>query len=151
MDSSVISDNLNFVEHPDFELHENIQILDVLTKLGFWPCWPWKWPWGSIMTLNLKYVAFVPYVSLFSVMSNCCFCHFWQLSWNYYTCIAADKNYEHIHEKVSSRKQCTINLGCLVFFFSKFLVNSGLGRLRYNKVICIFFLRYCILIDFLWE
>ena len=35
------------------------------------------------MTLNLKYVAFVPYVSLFSVMSNCCFCHFWQLSWNY--------------------------------------------------------------------
>ena len=55
-------------EHPDFELCENIRILDVLTKLGFWPFWPWKWPWRSIMTLNLISLAFVPYVSLFSVI-----------------------------------------------------------------------------------
>ena len=50
------------------ELCENIQILDVLTKLYFWPFWPLKWPLRSMMTLNLKLVAFVPYVSLFSVI-----------------------------------------------------------------------------------
>ena len=38
--------NLKFVgrrlrNHPDF-----------VTQMGFWPFWPWKWPWRSIMTLN---------------------------------------------------------------------------------------------------
>ena len=44
---------------PILELCENNQILDVLTEYGFWPLWPWTWPRRSIMTLNLKYVAFV--------------------------------------------------------------------------------------------
>ena len=51
-----------------FELCENIRFSDVLTKLGFWPFWPGKWPSRSIMTLNLNYVAFVPYVGQFSVI-----------------------------------------------------------------------------------
>ena len=41
--------------HPDF-----------VTNMGFWPFWPWKWPSRSLMTLNLKSLAFIPYVSLFS-------------------------------------------------------------------------------------
>ena len=52
----------------NLELRENIWILDVLTKLCFWPVWPWKWPWRTILTLNLKSVALIPYVSLFSVI-----------------------------------------------------------------------------------
>ena len=40
---------------------------DFVTQMGFLPFWPGKWPWRSIMTMNLKSVTFVPYVSLFSV------------------------------------------------------------------------------------
>ena len=51
-----------------FELCEYIRILDVLTKLDFWPFWSWKWYRRSIMTSNVKFLAFVHYVSLFSIV-----------------------------------------------------------------------------------
>ena len=31
---------------------------------GFLAFWPWEWPWRSILTTNLKYMAFVSYVSM---------------------------------------------------------------------------------------
>ena len=61
-----------------FELCENIRNLNFVRTSGFWmfsrswvfwPFWPWKWPWRSIMTSNLKSLAFVHSVSLFSVVS----------------------------------------------------------------------------------
>ena len=33
-------------------------------EVGFLAFWPWKWPWRSILTTDLNYMAFVTYVSM---------------------------------------------------------------------------------------
>ena len=115
MDSSEIRYYLNSVrtsifwtkwEHPDFELSENIQILNFVRTSGFWmfsqswvfglfglesglegQLWPWIW--------NLW--PFFPCRPILSYLYSC-FGHFWQLreknlkTHNYYTCVAAGKN-----------------------------------------------------------
>ena len=42
----------------------------------FWPFWPWKWPWRSFLTTNLKPMASLPNVDTFSgvrIIAKCSF------------------------------------------------------------------------------
>ena len=136
INSSEIWDKLNFprasrfrtsFEHLDFELSENIQILDVLMKLGFWPL---KWLWRSIMTLIS--VVIVPYVSLFSVICIVVLATpgNFVTTWNY-TFVAAGKNanlqrFARVHNLQSSIYLLTSHLTWLcIILANKVKINAN--------------------------
>ena len=62
--------------HPDF-----------VTQMGFWPFWPWKWPWRSIMTLNFLNSWEHPdfelceNVRILDVLTKLGFWPFWPWTW----------------------------------------------------------------------